>query len=531
MTGNGSLLTGVLRGRMHFGGFVVSDWNAHGQVEGCTVSACPQALLAGVDMYMAPDSWKPIWENLLAETKAGRIPMARIDEAVTRILRVKMRMGLFEAGKPSSRIYGGKWDLLGSAEHRAIAREAVRKSLVLLKNQGVLPIKSNARVLVAGDGADDVARASGGWTITWQGSGLNNGMFPGSTSLWKGISDSVTSAGGSAELSPDGSFKKRPDVAVVVFGEKPYAEFQGDRKSLQLDPELTKPFDTMRRLKAQGIPVVVVMLTGRPLFVNPALNLADAFVVAWLPGTEGAGLADVIIGDQRGKLRFDFTGRLPAAWPRTADMKDGALWPFGYGLTYASPGKAWARLSVDSGVTNAGDGRLFFSAGQPAAGRTLNLRGTDGAKLVRVTTVPIAALGGRVSVTAANTSLQEGARRFTVKSGTATVSVNAVAPANFSREVNGEVLLLVTARVWNSPLGATLSMGCGGNNCRGRSSVSLPITAGYVRYGIPLKCLASTGADMTRIIEPFAMTVRGPADFAISEVRLGTDAERILPCN
>lgn len=530
MTGNGSLLTGVLRGRMNFGGFVVSDWNAHGQVEGCTVSACPQALLAGVDMYMAPDSWKPIWENLLSETKAGHIPMARVDEAVARILRVKMRMGLFEAGKPSSRMYGGHWDMLGSPQHRMIAREAVRKSLVLLKNQGVLPIRPNARVLVAGDGGDDVARAAGGWTITWQGSGLNNGMFPGSTTLWKGISDEITSAGGSTELSPDGRFKKRPDVAVVVFGEKPYAEFQGDRKSLQLDPELTKPFETMRRLKAQGIPVVAVMLTGRPLFVNAALNIADAFVVAWLPGTEGAGLADVIIGDAAGKPRFDFTGRLPAPWPRSADMKDGSLWPFGSGLNYNSPKSAWARLSVDPGVANAGDARLLFSAGQPAGDRTLNLRAADGASLTRITTVPSSALGGRVSVTAANTTLQEGARRFTLRSGGAVVSINAPGSTNFSREANGDVLLLITARVWTKPVAASVSMGCGGTACRGQSGLILPVTAGYVRYGIPLRCLASKGADMARIVEPFALAVRGPADLAISEVRLGTDAQQILPC-
>ncbi len=129
----------------------------------------------------------------------------------------------------------------------------------------------------------------------------------------------------------------------MIFGEKPYAEFQGDRKSLQLDPELTGPFETMRKLKAQGIPVVAVMITGRPLYVNPALNLADAFVVAWLPGSEGAGLADVLVGSKAGTKRFDFTGTLPTAWPKTANMADGALYPFGYGLKYTSPKGAWKR--------------------------------------------------------------------------------------------------------------------------------------------------------------------------------------------
>jgi beta-glucosidase len=178
MTGNESLLTGVLKERMDFGGFVVSDWNAHGQVEGCTNESCPQALLAGIDMYMAPDTWKPIYEDLLAKAKAGAIPMSRIDDAVTRILRVKMRLGLFEAGKPSSRPLAGQWNLLGSPDHRALAREAVRRSLVLLKNQGVLPLKPGGRLLVAGDGADDIARQSGGWTLTWQGTGSTTATSP-----------------------------------------------------------------------------------------------------------------------------------------------------------------------------------------------------------------------------------------------------------------------------------------------------------------------------------------------------------------
>src|SRR5688572_22926020 len=362
MTGNHSLLTGVLKERMDFGGFVVSDWNAHGQVEGCTNESCPQALLAGIDMYMAPDTWKPIYESLLAQAKAGEIPLSRIDEAVTRILRVKMRVGLFEAGKPSSRALSGQWDKLGSPEHRALAREAVRHSLVLLKNQGVLPLKAGGRLLVAGDGADDIARQAGGWTLTWQGTGVDNSHFPGATSLWEGLRQAVTAAGGTAQLSPDGSFTAKPDAAIVIFGEKPYAEFQGDRASLQLDPELTAPYETMRKLKEQGIPVVAVMITGRPLYVNPGLNAADAFVVAWLPGSEGAGLADVLVGGRDGAPNFDFMGKLPTAWPRTANMADGELYPFGYGLTYASPRTAWTELPENAGAS-AGDSRTFLAAG------------------------------------------------------------------------------------------------------------------------------------------------------------------------
>ena len=227
MAGNRSLVTDILKGRMDFEGFVVTDWNAHGQVAGCTNEACPQALEAGIDMYMAPDTWKPVYNDLLARAKAGTLPMARVDDAVRRILGVKMRLGLFEAGKPSARPYSGQWNLLGAPEHRAIAREAVRKSLVLLKNQGVLPLMAGGRLLVAGEGADDIARQSGGWTLSWQGTGLDNSLFPGATSLFAGLRQAVEAGGGSAQLSPDGSFAARPDAAVVVFGEKPLCRVPG----------------------------------------------------------------------------------------------------------------------------------------------------------------------------------------------------------------------------------------------------------------------------------------------------------------
>lgn len=529
MTGNQSLLTGVLKDRMDFGGFVVSDWNAHGQVEGCTNQSCPQALLAGIDMYMAPDTWKPIYEDLLARAKAGTIPMSRIDEAVTRILRVKMRLGLFEAGKPSSRALAGNWDLLGSPDHRALAREAVRESLVLLKNQGVLPLKPGGRLLVAGDGTDDIARQSGGWTLTWQGTGIDNSNFPGATSLWEGLHHAVTEGGGSAQLSPDGSFTQKPDAAVVIFGEKPYAEFQGDRASLQLDPELTGPYETMRRLKAQGIPVVAVMITGRPLYVNPALNAADAFVVAWLPGSEGAGVADVLIGGSDGAPNFDFRGTLAAAWPRTANMADGALYPLGYGLTYSSPHTDWTALPENAGAAG-GDARTFLAAGAPASSWSLHIvdPGKPGTQ-TRLTTFPADALDGRARVTAEDAAVQEGARRFHITGGEAAVTLGTEAPIDISRETNGDVMLLVTLKMIDAPDRAGIAMRSGADSTA-VATVQIPEKPEFVRYGIPLKCLRDKGIDMTKVAMPFVFATSGSTDYALSEVRLGTDAQVVLPC-
>lgn len=528
MTGNKSLITGVLKDRMDFGGFVVSDWNAHGQVEGCTNEACPQALLAGLDMYMAPDTWRAVYADLLARAKAGTLPMARVDDAVRRILGVKMRLGLFEAGKPSSRPYSGQWDLLGAPEHRAVAREAVRKSLVLLKNQGVLPIKPGGRLLVAGEGADDIARQSGGWTLSWQGTGLNNSQFPGATSLFAGLKQAVEAAGGSAQLSPDGSFTSKPDAAVVVFGEKPYAEFQGDRATLALDADLTGPFETMRKLKAQGIPVVAVMLTGRPLYVNDALNAADAFVVAWLPGSEGGGLADVLVGNAAGEPRFDFTGKLPAAWPRTVSMADGALYEFGYGLSYASPRSAWSPLPELDAAALARDSRLWFTAGNPAARWSLLVNGAGEGDSTRITTTPADAVGGKVRITAENYLVQEGARRFAVSDGTASVMLRNFEAVDIDRETNADMLLLVTIKVWDAPDSAEI--GATGPGTRGSTPVTLPASSEWVRYGVPLRCLRTKGVNVRELTEPFVLTTTGTADYAIGEVRLGTDAQVVLPC-
>ncbi len=531
MTANESLLTGVLKDRMDFGGFLVSDWNAHGQVEGCTNESCPQALLAGLDMYMAPDTWKPIYEDLLARAKAGELPMSRIDDAVARILRVKLRLGLFEAGKPSARAMSGEWELLGAPEHRELAREAVRKSLVLLKNQGVLPLKPGGRLLVAGDGADDIARQSGGWTLTWQGTGVDNSHFPGATSLWAGLQQAVVSAGGLAELSPDGSFTAKPDAAVVIFGEKPYAEFQGDRASLQLDPELAAPYETMRKLKEQGIPVVAVMITGRPLYVNPALNAADAFVVAWLPGSEGAGLADVIVGDAEGKPRFDFSGKLPAAWPRTADMADGELYPLGHGLTYATPATAWTALPEDAGVAAAGDARTFFAAGVPASSWSLHIADpSQSGSQTRLTTYPAEALGGRARMSVAEGLVQEGARRFQIDGGDAVLSLSTLDPIDINRETNGDVMLLVSAKVLRAPEQAAFAMAHEGSSAQ-LVNVTLPQNEDFVRYGVSLKCFRDKGVDMTKIGTPFVLATKGPTDIALAEVRLGTDAEVMLPCS
>jgi beta-glucosidase len=345
MHGNRALLTDVLKGRMGFDGLLLGDWNAHAQLPGCTAVSCAAAVNAGIDVLMAPDGWRELYANLLRQVRSGEIPAARLDDAVRRVLRVKLRAHLDREGRPSARPFSGRFELLGAAAHRALAREAVRESLVLLKNRDhLLPLSVRLRVLVAGDAANSIARQSGGWTINWQGS-EPNADFPRAETIWAAIARCVRSAGGSATLSATGEFTVRPDVAVVVIGEQPYAEYAGDVATLEYSPGDKHDLALLRRLHAARVPVVVVFLSGRPLWVNAELNAADSFIAAWLPGAEGGGIADLLFRSASGLLRYDFRGRLPFSWPRSprpplpgGPASEPPLFPFGYGLRLGDDG-------------------------------------------------------------------------------------------------------------------------------------------------------------------------------------------------
>jgi beta-glucosidase len=541
--GNKGLITDVLKKRMNFDGFTVGDWNAHGQVEGCTNDNCPQAINAGLDMYMAPDSWRGLYGNLLKQVKDGTVPMERLDDAVTRILRVKFRAGLFEAGPPSKRPLAGDFKLLGSPEQRALARDAVRQSLVLLKNNGgLLPIAANKHVLVTGDGADNIGKQAGGWTITWQGTGLKNADFPGGTSIWGGVKAAVKAGGGSAELSSDGSFKKKPDVAIVVFGENPYAEFQGDLKVLTLPGSMTQHLDILRKLQEQKIPVVAVLLSGRPLWQNRELNLANAYVAAWLPGTEAEGISDVLFRKKDGTVNFDFTGKLSYSWPRDAagaalnvnQEPYDPLFAFGFGLTYAAPAEL-APLPEDPGIAaelmSTGS---FFDKGVPV--QPWSLRVANGTDSTRVSTVPAEAIGGRVKVTAIDDQVQEGARRFVFGGdGKGTVKITSEGAVDLSREANGDVMLLVRLRrLGDVPNDVKVGVGCGAG-CAGLvpfadALASVPANQWQV-VGVPLKCFAKAGADVSKVNEALVIESENKLDLAFSQVKLGTVADKTLSCN
>ena len=367
--GNQYLLTDVLKQQMGFDGFVIGDWNGHGQVPGCGDSECAQAIVAGVDMIMVPNAWQQFIQNTIAQVQNGAIPLSRIDDAVTRILRVKLRAGFADKVKPSARLYANNSALIGAAAHRTIARQAVRESLVLLKNSdNLLPLAPNANVLVAGSGANNIGQQSGGWTVTWQGTGNSNSDFPGATSIYAGIQSAVNTAGGTTSLSTNGSFTgTAPDVAIVVFGESPYAEGVGDLNSLEYQPGNKSDLALLQSLRDQDIPVVSIFLTGRPLWVNAELNASNAFVAAWLPGTEGAGIADVIFKTSAGATNNDFTGKLSFSWPNSSDQlvlnrndtDYDPLFAYGFGLTYQDTDTLGDNLDISN--SSSGQADTLFS--------------------------------------------------------------------------------------------------------------------------------------------------------------------------
>jgi beta-glucosidase len=329
--GHRYLLTDVLKGELGFTGFVVSDWAGIDQIDGApgfTGAEVATAINAGIDMVMVPNDYRRFISLLRTEVQAGRVPVSRVDDANRRILTKKFELGLFERPLTDRALTA----TVGSPAHRDLARQAVRASQVLLKNAGnVLPLaKTGGKIFVAGKSADDIGNQSGGWTITWQGRSGN--ITPGTTIL-QGIRDAV-GAGTTVTYSRDGTgIDGSYRAAIAVVGETPYAEGEGDRPgSMGLDPG---DLQTISRLRAAGVPVIVVLVSGRPLDIASQVGNWNALLAAWLPGTEGRGVADVLFGD------YNPTGKLPVTWMRSASQQpindgDGkpALFGYGFGLRY-----------------------------------------------------------------------------------------------------------------------------------------------------------------------------------------------------
>jgi len=356
--GSKALLTGVLKGKIGFDGVVVSDWNGIEKVVGCTQASCAQAINAGLDMVMVPQRWKEFVANTIAQVEGGEIAMSRIDDAASRIVRVKLRSGLFSKKKPSDNVYAGSPDAL---QARDLARRAVRESLVLLKNNhSLLPLSRDKKILVVGKSANSMQNQTGGWTLSWQGTGNSNDNFPVGDTILTGIREAagpknVTFAENAKEVDV-----REFDTIIAVIGETPYAEGYGDISNpADLVHSVRYPEDaaTLESVAHHGTPVVTIFVAGRPSYTSELLDLSDAWVVAWLPGTEGKGLSDVLFRTASGTSVYDFTGRLPFPWPATAcqsalDSSNTAHKPLfraGYGMHYDTiPAQNLGKLASDT---------------------------------------------------------------------------------------------------------------------------------------------------------------------------------------
>jgi beta-glucosidase len=535
MHGHKPLLTDVLVKQMGFDGFVVGDWNGHALIEGCTPENCPQSLMAGVDMYMAPDSWKGLYHNLLDQIKDNRIPMSRLDEAVTRILRTKIRMGLLDKPKPSDRPLAGEFDKLGSPKHTEVAREAVRKSLVLLKNNDqLLPLQPNQHILITGDAADNIGKQCGGWTLTWQGTGNSNDNFPHGISIGKGLQAALEQIGSTVEISTDGSFQNKPDVAVVIYGEEPYAEFMGDRPNVDFNDD--RGLKLLTKLKQQKIKTVSVFLSGRPLWVNPELNQSDAFVAAWLPGTAGNGVADVLVADNQGNPVYDFQGRLSFSWPNKAtdaELNFGEdnyepLFPYGFGLSYANfdPTKHnLKRLSEESGLNhvNIDNSTKFMIKGHAVLPFQLELIDRGKSTLVENPT-QVSNLRAITTSTADRDQQEDTLIIDWNEKGIVAISKLNGGTIDLSREMIGDMALELEYRVLayhGTP--ARLGMACG-THCGGYIDISQSlleqVNQGWQTKQIALRCLKNAGLRIDKISSPFVIASDGKLKLQLAKVEV-----------
>ena len=535
--GSRAMLTGLLKGRLGFDGLVVSDWNGVQQVPGCSAGSCAQAINAGIDIVMVPDDWKDFIRNTLAQVRSGQIPLARIDDAVRRILRVKLRAGLFDA-RPSTEPQAGRPEALLARE---LAREAVRKSAVLLKNTGgVLPLPRGSRVLVVGTAADAIAQQSGGWTLSWQGTGNGNDAFPHAESIVAGVRRQLGAAQVVYSPSAAGVDVTAFDAVVAVVGETPYAEGNGDippSGTLQHTQRFPQDLALLRAVSGRGRPVVTVFLSGRPLYVNDLLNRSDAFVAAWLPGTEGGAVAELLFRGADGQPQHAFHGRLPFSWPRSACQVPlyagmpgyAPLFPLGHGLSGSekpTPAAAPLDETVPSGGCAAGELLTIFrqSARPPY---TLQLAGASGRWLL-LAQDPTATPGNAdASARTVQLDTQQDAQRIR---WTGAARVIAWSPSPAVLTSYRDAALVFELRVQRPPAApVTLAMRCG-DGCSGRLDLSallrrLPAQSRQT-LKLPLACFAAAGADLRRIDQPFVLETAGDFELDLAHIRIASDAAR-----
>jgi len=483
------------------------------------------------------DAWKPLYENTIKQVKSGEIAQTRIDDAVSRILRVKFRAGLFDKPSPVNRALSGKTHLIGATEHREVAQQAVRESLVLLKNKGnLLPLSAKQNILVAGDGADNIGKQSGGWTITWQGTNNFNDDFPGGSSIYDGIEQHVAAQGGNVELNVDGKYSTKPDVAIVVFGEEPYAEGVGDIENLEYQQGIKQDLVLLNKLKSQGIPVVSLFISGRPMWVNAELNASDAFVAVWLPGSEGVAVADVLFSKKNGDINHDFTGKLSYSWPATAnqtkinrfDQESQPLLPYGFGLNYGEPNVLTDDLDVSTDRMSSSLQSITLFESSVKSPWKMMISDSQSTSTMTSSIIENKALYLRTI----DRNVQEDARRV-IFNGTeiGQVAFTSTSATDLSPYSKVNSTLELTVRLTESQNLAEqqvyLSMDCG-EQCLGKVNITKALSLLEVKQwqtlNIDLRCFEKKGADLTKVNSPFVLSSAGKLTIDFTDVFIRTNS-------
>ncbi|HEY5803643.1 MAG TPA: glycoside hydrolase family 3 N-terminal domain-containing protein [Lysobacter sp.] len=537
MHGAQALLTGALKDKIGFDGFIVSDWNGIAQVPGCSNASCPQAINAGIDMVMVPEDWKAFIANTTRQVEDGTIPMARIDDAVIRILRVKLRAGLFDR-KPSDGRFAGKTDAL---VHRDLARQAVRESLVLLKNERkVLPLKRGQRVLVVGKSADSYANQTGGWTLTWQGTDNVNADYLNADTVLAGLRDAL--GADRVTFDPTGTMTDpgKFDAVVAVIGETPYAETNGDIiGSDSMAHSLRHPEDlaVLKAAAAHGKPVVTVFMSGRPLYTNDLINLSDAFVAAWLPGSEGAGVADALVASSKTN-GLDFRGRLSFSWPgvpcpapeNRPDAERPPLFERGYGLTYAAPTSVKKLDEPDVAACGPATSLPIFNTND-AVPFQLQVESGDavhvlGASLNDTLSWPKAKPA--VSVSTAQVNTQQDAKRVTwlaparlLARSTGANNLNALAFADGALQFD-----VVVHKAPTSPVLVGMASGKVAASIDIAPALAAAGVGQKVTINVPLRCFGDQKVDIGGVDVPFSVSAQAPFSAAFTRIAIVAGAAK-----
>lgn len=531
MHGSRVMLTDVLKTKMGFDGLVVSDWDGLAEVPGCRNDSCPQAINAGIDMIMVPDAWKAFIANTIAQVNAGQIPMARIDDAVSRIVRVKLRAGLF-GKRPSQNAYAGKDAAL---QDRELARRAVRASLVLLKNEGAaLPLAAGKKILVVGKSADNLSNQTGGWSLTWQGTDNTNADFPNADSILSGIKAAAGADKVTYSIDGRGVDVAAFDAIIAVIGEGPYAEGDGDigpSGTLRHSGRHPEDLAVLQAVAGKGKPVITVFVAGRPLYINDLLNLSDAFVAAWLPGSEGKGVADLLIGK-----RYDFTGKLSFSWPKSACQTDlnigqagyAPLFKVGYGLrkgSHSTLGQLDASFAAGGcGVSNSFP--VFSQADR--ASFPLAIRSGSASKPLGADLNVTISLPG-ISVQTAQIKTQQDAKLVTW-SGPASFEARGAKTLALPAVASNNGVLRFDTIVSTSPSGP-VSISMQGGALNATALFQRLAGKGKQVVKIPLACFVAKGVDLAKVDTPFSVTANAPFAAAFANIDIvggaAPDAEAV----